>query len=532
MDLRQIPEFSERMNRHREPSSIYEQPLANDRWILVSEHRNREGGAVVLYTDISELRRRERDLHHLAYHDSLTGLPNRALFQQRIEQALSQASVRGTTVAIMCLDLDHFKNVNDTLGHPAGDALLKIIADRLSACFRESDTVARLGGDEFGIILTDLSRAETATMVAWRLLDVVAQPAEFNGQQIVTGLSIGIANSSTDGHHADELVKKADLALYRAKADGRSTFRFFQAEMDAVAQARRSLELDLRQALVKEQLELHYQPQIDISTDTIVGFEALVRWRHPERGLIPPADFIPLAEETGMIIRLGEWVLRQACTDALSWPESIKVAVNISAAQFKDQNLTQLVSGVLAETGLAAARLELEITESLLLRDVDSHLTTLRSLKALGIRISMDDFGTGYSSLGNLRSFPFDKIKIDRSFVGDLDSSRDAAAIVHAVLALGQSLGMSTCAEGVETLDQLDYLRSEQCTEVQGYFYSRPKPAVEIAKLLDASIGLRLTPGLAGCAPVPVSPAPAATPLHVDRRGTAADRRLPAASAG
>jgi predicted signal transduction protein with EAL and GGDEF domain len=316
------------------------------------------------------------------------------------------------------------------------------------------------------------------------LLEIVSHPMDFNGQQIVSGVSIGVALSATDGEDADGLIKRADLALYRAKAEGRGTFRFFEEEMDARAQARRALEIDLRQAVIKNQLELHYQPQIDIFTDELVGFESLVRWRHPERGMISPLDFIPLAEETGIIGSIGEWVLHRACSDALAWPSSIKVAVNVSPAQFRTRNIAQLVAKVLADTGLKPSRLELEITESILLRDVDENLTTLRNLKSLGVRISMDDFGTGYSSLGSLRSFPFDKIKIDRSFVSDLERSQDAAAIVHAVLGLGHSLGVATCAEGVETQEQLAFLRGEGCTEVQGYYYSKPRPLGEIAEML------------------------------------------------
>jgi len=483
--LEHTPDFHARIERHRQPHNMFEQQLSDGRWILVNEHRTSDRSTVALYTDITELKQRESQIRHLAYHDTLTSLPNRALFQQRVEQALENARNRGTSVIVMVLDLDYFKNVNDSLGHAGGDALLRSLADRLRACFRDSDTVARLGGDEFGLILADVNRAETATMVAWRILDLAGQPFDFHGQQVVTGMSIGIASSSTDGADADQLLKRADLALYRAKGDGRGTFRFFQAEMDAAAQARRALEIDLRQAVGKQQLEVHYQPLVSVETGQVVAFEALVRWRHPARGLIPPLDFIPLAEETGIIVRLGEWVLRQACTDALSWPETIRVSVNFSPAQFKTRDLTQLVARVLEETGLPAGRLEIEITESLLLRDVENNLKTLRSLKNLGIHISMDDFGTGYSSLSNLRSFPFDKIKIDRSFVHDVERNSDAAAIVHAVLGLGQSLGMSTCAEGVETVEQLAYLRQEGCNEVQGYYYSRPKPAAEIIQMLN-----------------------------------------------
>jgi predicted signal transduction protein with EAL and GGDEF domain len=313
---------------------------------------------------------------------------------------------------------------------------------------------------------------------------VVGQPVDYNGQMITTGLSIGIA-LSTDGPDGETILKNADLALYRSKADGRGTFRFFEAEMDARAQARRALEIALRQALSKNELEVHYQPQVDIYTDEIVAFEALVRWRHPERGLVSPVEFIPLAEETGIIHRLGEWVLRRACIDAAQWRDSIRISVNVSPAQFRNQDLTHMVASVLKETAFPPHRLELEITESILLKDVEANLRTLHDLKRLGIRIAMDDFGTGYSSLGNLRSFPFDKIKIDRSFVTDLEQNADSAAIVHAILGLGHSLGIATCAEGVETKAQLTYLRREGCSEVQGYYYSKPKPLSEVAAMLD-----------------------------------------------
>ena len=314
----------------------------------------------------------------------------------------------------MWIDADNFKNVNDSLGHSAGDSLLKCLSDRMRATIRETDTVARLGGDEFGIVLTDSNAPDYATQLAWRLLTVAAQPMEFQGQQIVSGISIGIATSATDGEQAETLLKNADLALYRAKADGRGTFRFFEAEMDARAQARRALEIDLRHALVKEEFELYYQPQVKIETHEIVGLEALVRWRHRERGLVLPSEFIPISEQTGLIVRLGEWVLRRACLDATSWPDSITVAVNVSPAQFRNHDFAQVVAQILRDTGLPPHRLEIEITESLLIRDVDANLTALRELKALGVRISMDDFGTGYSSL---RTFAASRSTSSRSTV-------------------------------------------------------------------------------------------------------------------
>ncbi len=477
-------ELRKRIEQHKGTHKVFERQLDEDRWILVNEQRTGDGGTVVLYTDISELKRRENQIRHLAYHDALTGLPNRALFHQRVERALVRARRRGTTVVVMWIDADNFKNVNDSLGHSAGDSLLKCLSDRMRATIRETDTVARLGGDEFGIVLTDANAPDYATQLAWRLLTVAAQPMEFQGQQIVSGISIGIATSATDGEQAETLLKNADLALYRAKADGRGTFRFFESEMDARAQARRALEIDLRHALVKEEFELYYQPQVKIETNEIVGLEALVRWRHRERGLVLPSEFIPISEQTGLIVRLGEWVLRRACLDAASWPDSITVAVNVSPAQFRNHDFAQLVAQVLRDTGLPPHRLEIEITESLLIRDVDANLTALRELKALGVRISMDDFGTGYSSLANLRSFPFDKFKIDRSFVMELEQNADSAAIVRSLLGLGRSLGMATCAEGVETSGQLVCLSGAGCIEVQGYYYSRPKSVADISQLL------------------------------------------------
>jgi diguanylate cyclase (GGDEF)-like protein len=481
-------EFCMRIERHREPNSIFERQIADRRWLLVNEHRTRDGGTVVLYTDITELKQREREIQFLAEHDILTGLHNRAAFQRRTAAAIASAKKRGTIAAIMCIDLDHFKNVNDTLGHTAGDEFLKAVSKRLRECFHDTDTVARFGGDEFGVVIVDAKSPEAVSTIASRILDLIGQPVDFNGQQIVSSISIGIALAPLDGDTEEKLIKNADLALYRAKFDGRGTFRFFEQQMDAVAKARRGLEIDLRQVVAKNQLELYYQPQIDIFTDAVVGFEALVRWHHPERGLISPLDFIPLAEETGVIGRIGEWVLRQACIDALSWPDSIKVAVNLSPAQFKNRNIVQFVAKVLKDTGLPPSRLELEITESVLLHDVEDNLVTLRTLKGLGIRISMDDFGTGYSCLGSLRSFPFDKIKIDRSFINDLNYNSDSAAIIHAVLGLGHSLGMATCAEGVESKEQLAFLRSEGCTEVQGYFYSKPQPAAEVMRMFRSGV--------------------------------------------
>ena len=415
----------------------------------------------------------------MARHDALTGLPNRVLFREEMEKALVRVA-RGETVAVLCLDLDHFKSVNDTLGHPVGDGLLKAVAERLLACVRDTDTVARLGGDEFAILQAGLDKPESAAILAQRLIDDVCEPYDIDGHEVVVGASIGIAIAPSDGDHPDQLLKNADMALYRAKSDGRRLYRFFEREMDARLQARRALELDLRKALADGEFELFYQPLIDLRTESISGFEALLRWNHPERGLVSPAEFIPLAEEIGLIVPLGEWVLREACLEAAKWPRRMKVAVNLSPVQFKRRNLAPAVVRALSASALSANRLELEITESVLLLEDDATVKTLHLLRGLGVRISMDDFGTGYSCLSYLRSFPFDKIKIDRSFVRDLAEKEDCAAIVRAVAGLGASLGITTTAEGVETVEQLAQVRAQGCTEAQGYLFSRPRRACDL----------------------------------------------------
>jgi diguanylate cyclase (GGDEF)-like protein len=426
----------------------------------------------------------------MAHHDGLTALPNRVLFRQEMERELARAR-DGEAVAVLCIDLDHFKRVNDTLGHAAGDALLQGAADRLRACVRETDIVARLGGDEFAIVQVQAEQPRAATVLAERLIADLSRPFDIEGHQVVVGASVGIALAPSDGTEADQLMKSADMALYRAKADGRGVLRYFESEMDAKMQARRALELDLRKALVEHEFELFYQPIVDLKSNRVSGFEALLRWNHPTQGLISPADFIPIAEDMGLITPLGEWVLRQACREAAGWPERVKVAVNLSPAQFKSKALALVVTTALADSGLAPDRLELEITESVLLQDNDTVRGILHQLRALGVRISMDDFGTGYSSLSYLRSFPFDKIKIDQSFVRDMGQHDDSIAIVRAVAGLGRNLGMSTTAEGVETNEQLGRLREEGCTEVQGYLFSRPLPASEVPRLL-AQIQLQM----------------------------------------
>jgi len=447
-------------------------------------------------------RRGVAQIARLAHYDPLTDLPNRVLFQKSLVEALARRARKGDQLAVHFIDLDRFKTVNDTLGHPLGDALLREAAERLRNCVREGDTVARLGGDEFAVVQTGLSDMAGATRLAGRVVEAMSAPFELHGHQVVIGASVGVSAAPSDGEDADELLKKADMALYRAKADGRGAFHFFERAMDEQLQARRALELDLRRALQDGEFELFYQPLYHLDDERVTGCEALLRWRHPERGMVSPADFIPLAEEIGLIVPLGEWVLRTACAEAVRWPTHVRLAVNLSPAQFRDRGLVTTVVSALASSGLPAQRLELEITESVLLQDSAANMTMLHDLKALGVRISMDDFGTGYSSLSYLRSFPFDKIKIDQTFVRDILHDSDAMAIIKAVLDLGSSMGVTTTAEGVETQAQLDALRGQGCAEIQGYFISRPAPAVEIARMLGV--------GSAGSAPS-VSP-----PIGVD----------------
>ncbi|WGR74004.1 MULTISPECIES: EAL domain-containing protein [unclassified Bradyrhizobium] len=442
------------------------------------------GGWVATFEDITEWLEAQAKISHMARHDALTNLPNRMLFHERLEQGLRVAKANDQ-LAVLCLDLDHFKDINDSLGHPIGDALLQQVGRRLAACVGENDTVARLGGDEFAVVQLGRSEEAAATVLAGRLVEVISAPYEIADHQIVIGVSIGISLSPQDGSNPDELLKNADLALYRAKADGRGTYRFFEAGMDARAQARRLLEMDLRAALQRSEFEVHYQPIRDVASDRVVAFEALLRWNHPQRGLISPISFIPLAEETGLIVQLGELVLRRACADAATWPDDIGVAVNLSPVQFKSPNLIASVVDALESSGLAARRLELEITESVLLQNSEATLAILHELRAKGVRISLDDFGTGYSSLSYLRSFPFDKIKIDRSFVSELATREDSMAIIRAVTGLGRSLGIVTTAEGVENDAQLELLRREGCTQAQGYLFSKPRPASDVAMMLE-----------------------------------------------
>jgi diguanylate cyclase (GGDEF)-like protein len=440
-----------------------------------------DSGWVATHEDITEQRRSKIKIEHMAHHDALTDLANRVLLNERLEQALIRVR-RDEMVAIHHLDLDQFKAVNDTLGHPGGDKLLKMVADRLRLLVRESDTVARMGGDEFAIVQIAADPTD-ATTLAQRIISAISEPFDIGGHHAVIGASIGIAVGPGDGLSPDELLRNADLALYRAKGDGRGTFRFFEPEMDLQMQARRIMEQDLRKALPAGEFELHYQPIINLANNEISGFEALIRWNHPTQGRIAPNAFIPLAEEIGFIVLLGEWVIREACATAARWPDDIHVAVNISAVQFRSPGLMQVILGALAASGLHPTRLEIEITESVLLQDKETTLATLHQLRTLGVRIAMDDFGTGYSSLTYLQCFPFDKIKIDRSFVKDITENAGSLNIVRAVAGLANGLGIKTTAEGVETKEQLDTISSEGCTEVQGFLFSHPLPAREIERI-------------------------------------------------
>jgi diguanylate cyclase (GGDEF)-like protein len=439
-------------------------------------------GWVITCQDITARRRAEERIAFMARHDALTRLPNRAMFRERIEQAIAQTD-RDIPAAVMFLDLDHFKSVNDTLGHPVGDGLLCTVADRLGSCVRQVDTIARFGGDEFAVIQVGPERVEDVAVLAQRISDVLSAPYEVEGHRVIVSVSIGIALVPADGTDPDTLLKNADIALYRAKADGRGIFRLFEPAMDAHLQQRRILELDLHRALAAREFELFYQPLVNLASGRICGFEALMRWRHPTRGLLYPGAFIAATEEMGLIIPLGRWALHEACREAAAWPDDVKVAVNLSAVQFNN-DLVRTVTEAVARSGLPAHRLNLEITESILLHNTEHVLTTLNELRELGVSISMDDFGTGYSSLSYLRRFPFDKIKIDRSFIHDLAHNEDAAAIVRAITRLGAALGMATTAEGVETRDQLVRLKVEGCTEVQGFFFSEATPAADIPRLL------------------------------------------------
>jgi diguanylate cyclase (GGDEF)-like protein len=478
----------ESMLRRRDDANFEEfySQLNDGRCIAITVQPMADGGTVITHQDITEQRRSEAKIAHMAHHDALTDLPNRVLLNERLEQALALVKP-GDILAIHLLDLDLFKNVNDTLGHAVGDVLLKAVADRLRALVGERDTIARVGGDEFAIVQAALDDPGDAVTLAHRVIEAISQPFDIGGHQVVVMTSVGIAIGPTDGVRPDQLMRNADLALYRAKGDGRGTFRFFEPDMDVQMQARSVLEHDLRKALASREFELYYQPVLDLASNQITGAEALIRWPHPQRGMVPPNEFIPLAEQIGLIVPIGEWVLRQACATAAAWPNDLKVAVNLSPVQFRSPGLLQLVISALASSGLAAERLELEITESILLHDSKATLAILFKLREMGVRIAMDDFGTGYSSLSYLQTFPFDKIKIDRSFVKGIPAAAGSLNIVRAVAAMAKGLGMHTTAEGVETQEQLETVKLEGCTEVQGFLLSRPLPAGEIQQLLSSA---------------------------------------------
>jgi len=432
--------------------------------------------------DVTDRRLADAKIAHLSHYDALTDLPNRVLFRERIEREL-QLTSRGRQFALLYIDVDEFKGINDSLGHHVGDELLKAVAARIRSCIRETDHIARLGGDEFAVIQTDVTNTHDVVEFVMRIQEAIRQPYECLGHHLTTDASIGIAMAPQDGTDLDQLIKNADLAMYGAKSDGRRTYRFFEPAMDARAKARLTLERDLRQALADGGFEIHYQPLVDLKRDEVTGCEALLRWRHPQRGMISPADFIPVAEDTGLIVELGEWVLRTACAEAVTWPEHIRVSVNVSPVQLKCPTLALKIAGALAASGLAANRLELEITEAVLIRDDETALAILHQLRAIGIRIALDDFGTGYSSLSYLKRFPFDKIKIDRCFISDITEIDGSSVIVQAVVNIAAAGNMTTTAEGVETREQMEMLRALGCTEMQGYLFSAAKPGAEVRHL-------------------------------------------------
>ena len=451
-----------------------------------------DGGWVATHEDITDQRRSQLRIEHMAHHDALTGLANRVLLNARLEQALIRSPL-GQMPTLHHFDLDQFKTVNDTLGHPAGDQLLKMVADRLRKLVRPCDTLARMGGDEFAIVQIAAADPTEATELARSIIKSISEPYDIDGHKAVIGASIGIAVGPSDGSTPDELLRNADLALYQAKKDGRGIFRFFEPNMGLRMQARRVMEQDLRKALPAGEFELYYQPVVSFANDEMTGLEALIRWNHPERGLISPSAFIPLAEEIGFIVPIGEWVIRQACAMAARWPGNLHVAVNISAAQFRSPGLVNTIVSALAASGLHPGRLEIEITETVLLQDKNSSLSILHQLRSLGVRIAMDDFGIGYSSLTYLKCFPFDKIKIDRSFVQDITENIGSLNIVRAITAMAHGMGMRATAEGVETIEQRDKVTSEGCAEMQGFLFSRPLPASEVERLFPSEHKRRST---------------------------------------
>ncbi len=459
--------------------------LPDGRLIAFSHRPISDGGWVLTYEDVTDRCRSEERISFMARHNSLTALPNRASFGERLELALAGLK-RGSRFGLLLIDLDRFKEVNDTYGHPVGDALLRVVSKRLLACARDGDTVARLGGDEFAIIGTGLVDLEETEQLAARIIQTMAEPFAIEGYRLEIGASVGIAVPSPDNCNADGLLKDADIALYAVKKEGRGRYAFFTPDMESAQQERRILEHDLPHSIVNGQMELLYQPMVALKDGEIRGFEALLRWHHPTRGIIRPDEFIALSEEIGFVDKLGAWILRQACTDAAQWPLKLKVAINISPLQLRSGHLTRSLEEALAETGVSPSRVELEITETNLLHESDATLTTLRGMQAIGVKIVLDDFGTGSSSLSYLRSFPFDRIKIDHSFVKDFGLRNDADAIVRAIVGLGRSLRIPVTAEGVETHEQFELVRVEGCDEAQGHLISRPVSASQVPALMTS----------------------------------------------
>jgi diguanylate cyclase (GGDEF)-like protein len=463
---------------------------ADGRTIHVVNAPTPSGGWTVTHEDVTAQRLAEAKITFMATHDTLTELPNRALFKEQLDQAI-QLLPRDRHLALMFLDLDNFKGINDTLGHPCGDRLLKTVAERLKGLLRAGDMIARFGGDEFVIAAGALHDPAEAAAIAARIREEIVVPCDLGDHQVGIDTSIGIAFFPGDGETAEQLIKNADLALYSAKESGRGTYRFFETAMDTRMLERRQLEFDLRRGFISGELELYYQPLLDLESGQVRCCEALLRWHHPERGFILPDDFVPLAEEIGLIGRIGEWVIRSACAEAVLWPPTVSIAVNVSPVQFRSQNLVQIVTHALATSGLAPTRLEIEITEAIVLEHTEETLKTLRQLHDLGVRIVMDDFGTGYSSLSYLQKFPFDKIKIDQSFIRGLTETPEAEAIVRAVTSIANTLKISTTAEGVETAEQEAMVTLLGCTEIQGYVFSAARPAVEIGDMLAKAAALR-----------------------------------------
>jgi diguanylate cyclase (GGDEF)-like protein/PAS domain S-box-containing protein len=444
---------------------------------------------VFVSRDITERQKYQETIWHQAFHDTLTGLSNRMLFKDRLSHALAHAKRNKQMLAVIFLDLDRFKLINDTLGHEIGDQLLKSVALRLKKCMREDDTIARLGGDEFTLLMPEIDKSESAAKVAQKIIEEILQPFHIGDHELYISTSIGIALYPSDGEDADTLLKNADTAMYLAKERGRNNYQFYTPALNKKTIERMTMENELRRAIERKEFVLHYQPKVNIKTHKIIGMEALVRWQHPVRGLIPPADFIPIAEETGMIVPLGEWVLHTACAQNKAWQdagfEPLSISVNLSGCQFQLQNLAVVIKRILKETDLAPFWLELEITESTAMQNADYTIETLHKLKEMGVQFSIDDFGTGYSSLSQLKRFPVDKLKIDKSFVVEIGTGQDSEIIASTVIVLGKSLNLGVIAEGVETVEQLDFLKKHQCNEMQGFLFSKPVTADEFSALLE-----------------------------------------------